>query len=85
MTWHGSASNGSVHYSLIKTARLNDRNPQRFLADGLARIADHPTRHIKPQIRCPELGDCRPFKTWVRTDARGCRAMPRPPARSTTC
>lgn len=33
-------------YSLIETAKLNGRNPQHYLADVLARIADHPARHI---------------------------------------
>jgi transposase len=33
-------------YSLIETAKLNGLNPQRYLADVLARIADHPARRI---------------------------------------
>ena len=33
-------------YSLIETAELNRVNPQRYLADVLTRIADHPARHI---------------------------------------
>ena len=33
-------------YSLIESAKLNDINPQHYLADVLARIADHPARHI---------------------------------------
>ena len=33
-------------YSLIETAKLNRRNPQHYLADVLARIADHPARQI---------------------------------------
>ena len=33
-------------YSLIETAKLNRRNPQHYLADVLARIADHPARKI---------------------------------------
>ena len=33
-------------YSLIETAKLNGVNPQHYLADVLARIADHPARHI---------------------------------------
>jgi len=33
-------------YSLIESAKLNDTNPQHYLADVLARIADHPARHI---------------------------------------
>jgi transposase len=33
-------------YSLIESAKLNGINPQLYLADVLARIADHPARHI---------------------------------------
>lgn len=33
-------------YSLIETAKLNGINPQHYLAEVLARIADHPARHI---------------------------------------
>ena len=33
-------------YSLIVTAKLNDVNPQAWLADVLGRIADHPAHRI---------------------------------------
>jgi hypothetical protein len=33
-------------YSLITTAKLNDIDPQAWLADVLARIADHPAHRI---------------------------------------
>jgi transposase len=33
-------------YSLIETAKLNGLNPQHYLTDVLARIADHPARQI---------------------------------------
>jgi hypothetical protein len=33
-------------YSLIVTAKLNDIDPQAWLADVLARIADHPAQRI---------------------------------------
>jgi transposase len=33
-------------YSLIESAKLNGVNPQHYLADILARIADHPARRI---------------------------------------
>ena len=33
-------------YSLIESAKLTGLNPQFYLADLLARIADHPARHI---------------------------------------
>jgi hypothetical protein len=33
-------------YSLIVTAKLNDVDPQAWLADVLARIADHPSHRL---------------------------------------
>jgi hypothetical protein len=36
----------AVLYTLIQTARLNDVDPQAWLADVLARIADHPAQHL---------------------------------------
>ena len=33
-------------YSLIETAKLNGIDPQKYLTDVLARIADHPARQI---------------------------------------
>jgi transposase len=33
-------------YSLIESAKLNGLNSQFYLADVLARIADHPARQI---------------------------------------
>jgi transposase len=36
----------AVVYSLIATAKLNDVDPQAWLADVLARIADHPIRRV---------------------------------------
>ena len=33
-------------YSLIESAKLNALNPQHYIADLLARIADHPARSI---------------------------------------
>ena len=35
----------AVIYSLIGTAKLNAADPQAWLANMLARINDHPTRH----------------------------------------
>jgi transposase len=46
-------------YSLIETAKLNQLNPQLYIADLLARIADHPARHI---------ADLLPWN-WKPTDA----------------
>jgi transposase len=48
-TFAGSDSGGrraAVIYSLIETAKLNNINPRAWLADVLARIADHPARRI---------------------------------------
>ena len=36
----------AILYTLIQTARLNDVDPQAWLADVLARIADHPAGRI---------------------------------------
>jgi len=33
-------------YSLIESAKLNGLNPQLYITDMLARIADHPARHV---------------------------------------
>ena len=37
----------AIIYTLIQTARLNDIDPQAWLADVLARIADHPAQHLE--------------------------------------
>jgi transposase len=42
----GGGRRAAAMYSLIETAKLNGINPQLYLADVLARIADHPARHI---------------------------------------
>ena len=36
----------AILYSLIVTAKMNDVDPQAWLADVLARIAEHPIRGI---------------------------------------
>ena len=36
----------AVLYTLIQTARLNDVDPQAWLADVLARVADHPVQRL---------------------------------------
>ena len=36
----------AVMYSLIVTAKLNDIDPQAWLADVLARIAEHPSQQL---------------------------------------
>lgn len=45
----GSDTGGAraaVLYTIIETAKLNGLDPEAYLADVLARIADHPARHI---------------------------------------
>jgi transposase len=46
----GMDSNAGGHraamYSLIETTKLNGLDPQLYLTDVLARIADHPARQI---------------------------------------
>ncbi len=37
----------AVLYTLIQSAKLNDIDPQAWLADVLARIADHPAKHLE--------------------------------------
>ena len=36
----------ALMYTLIVTAKMNDVDPQAWLADVLARIADHPARRL---------------------------------------
>jgi transposase len=36
----------AIIYTLIGTAKLNDVDPQAWLADVLARIAEHPARQL---------------------------------------
>ncbi|MGB0087036.1 MAG: IS66 family transposase [Rhodomicrobiaceae bacterium] len=48
-TFCGSDSGGqraAVFYTLIETCRMNDVDPRAWLADVLARIADHPAKRI---------------------------------------
>ena len=40
------ADRAAVMYTLIMTAKLNDVDPQAWLADVLARIADHPAHRL---------------------------------------
>ena len=41
-----AADRAAAMYTLIVTAKLNDVDPQAWLADVLARIADHPANRI---------------------------------------
>jgi len=45
-------------YSLIVTAKMNDVDPQAWLADVLARIAEHPAQR---------LDDLLPWR-WVKSN-----------------
>src|SRR5256886_15608553 len=40
----------AVMYTLIQTARLNDVDPQAWIADVLARLKDHNNRHVDPLL-----------------------------------
>jgi transposase len=40
------AERAAVMATLIMTAKLNDIDPQAWLADALARIADHPAQRL---------------------------------------
>jgi transposase len=61
-TFAGSDRGGeraAAIYTLIETAKLNGVDPQAWLADVLARIADHPAKRV---------GDLLPW-TWKATRA----------------
>jgi transposase len=48
-TFAGSDEGGrraAAIYTLIQTAKLNDIDPQTWLADVLARLPDHPAKQI---------------------------------------
>jgi len=51
-------------YSLIESAKLNAINPQHYLTDVLARIADHPARRIAELL------------PWIWQPAEANRAAP---------
>ena len=64
-TFAGSDEGGrraAAIYTLIETAKLNDVDPQAWLADVLARLPDHPAKRIddllpwnwRPQNRAAE-------------------------------
>jgi hypothetical protein len=62
---------GKALYTLIQTAKLDDVDPQAWLADVLARIADHPATSFD-ELLPRELGAAH------RSDRRINRATRRP-------
>jgi transposase len=61
-------------YSLIVTAKLNDVDPQAWLADVLARIAEHPANRLD-ELLAVELGSTSAYRQ------SGLRYVPQRPAR----
>jgi transposase len=49
----------AVMLTLIHTAKLNDVDPQAWLADVLARLPDHPARRIEELLPWQWCGSCR--------------------------
>jgi transposase len=45
------AERAALMYTLIQTAKLNDVDPQAWLADVLARIADHPVNRVNELLQ----------------------------------
>ena len=44
---HRGGQRAAIMYTLIGTAKMNSVDPQAWLADVLARIADHPARQLQ--------------------------------------
>jgi transposase len=55
----------AVMYSLIVTAKMNDVDPQAWLADVLARIAEHPVQKLDELLPW----NWRPLNTQARQAA----------------
>ena len=71
-TFAGSDRGGeraAAIYTLIETAKLNDVDPQAWLADVLARLPDHPAKRI---------GDLLPWAWKAERPARPPTPGPRP-------
>src|SRR4051794_20545765 len=54
------AERAAAIYTLIATCKLNGVDPQAYLADILARLADHPARRI--DISCLGAGSRNPWQ-----------------------
>ena len=71
-TFAGSDDGGrraAAIYTLIETAKLNDVDPQAWLADVLARLQDHPAKRIDELL---------PWNWKTRAPAKGRRVDERP-------
>jgi transposase IS66 family protein/transposase IS66-like protein len=75
----------AVRYSLIVTAKMNDVDPQAWLADVLARIAEHPIQRLDELLPWNWRKTTEPKKiaAWQRkVDPWACRIPKRPSSRS---
>jgi hypothetical protein len=59
MLYERGGERAAITFTLIQTAKLNDVNPQAWLADVLARIADHKFSEPADLLPCcPGTGGC---------------------------
>jgi hypothetical protein len=73
-------------YSLIESVKLDGLNPQLYIADLLARIGDHPARHIadllpwnwKPADAARASSRCRYHSPVLRRATGHCNVPPPP-------
>ncbi len=47
MSWTSHRGLATIMYSLIVTAKMNNVDPQAWLADVLSRIAEHPAQKLE--------------------------------------
>ena len=86
-TFAGSDAGGrraAAIYTLIETAKLNDVDPQAWLADVLARLQDHPAKRIAELLpwnwKKPQQQQQRSrVGSSIRSGSRHQLAIPRPP------
>lgn len=60
----------AVLYTLIQTAKLNEVDPQAWLADVLARIADHPAQRLDELLPWRSRPDCSRLGSFRQIDTR---------------